>query len=104
MDPDGDGLPNLLEYALGSDPEVPGPTTVTTDYAVILGGSFLRLTVPRNLDATDITLVVEITSDLSVPGSWTTLDTVVETDLPTLLVVRDTLGGPRRFMRLSVTR
>ncbi|HSP43053.1 MAG TPA: putative Ig domain-containing protein, partial [Luteolibacter sp.] len=104
MDPDTDGLANLIEYALGTDPELPGPSTVTQDFVEIEGTPYLRLTIPRNPDATDIAMVVETTSDLSDPGSWTILDTVIETDEPALLVVRDALGGPRRFMRLRVTR
>ncbi len=103
-DPDSDGLPNLVEYALGTDPQLPGPSTVTQDFVEIEGISYIRLTAPRNPDATDIGMVVETTSDLSDPGSWTVLDIVIEIDEPALLVVRDALGGPRRFMRLRVTR
>ena len=104
MDPDNDDLPNLVEYALGTDPEVAGPSTITQDFVEIEGTPFLRLTVPRNPDATDLVITVETTSDLSAAGSWTDLDTVIETDEPSLLLVRDALGGSRRFMRLKISR
>jgi len=103
-DPDRDGLPNLVEYALGTDPNESGPSGITQDMVEIEEEFFLRLTIPRNPDATDVTLTVQTTSDLSDPGSWTPLDTVIETDEPDLRVVRDTLGGPRRFIRLQVSR
>ena len=103
-DPDADALPNLIEYALGTDPEVPGVAAITLDFVEIGGSSFVRLRIPRNPDASDIEIVVEVTSDLSDPGSWSALDTVIETDEPALRVVRDALGGARRFIRLRVTR
>lgn len=103
-DPDGDGLPNLIEHALGSNPRQAGPSGISHDIVQIDGRSFLRLTIPRDPAAGEVTITAQTTSDLSDPASWTDLDHVIETDEPSLLVLRDALGGPRRFMRLRVTR
>ncbi len=68
-DPDGDGVVNLMEYALASDPNVSDATHWPT--AAIAGGDF-QLYFPRNNSASNLTYVVE-TSDLS--GTWSPLVT-----------------------------
>lgn len=99
-DPDGDSLPNLLEYACGTDPTTANPSPLTLD----LSGGILRLHVPRDPLASDVTLVVETSSDLTDPESWTQVDTVIEENSPSLLRVRDALGGPQRFIRVKAQR
>lgn len=103
-DPDSDGHANLLEYALGTDPNLPSVTGITIDFESVAGTDFLRMTIQRNPNATDVNFLVEATSDPTIPESWSATDTLVETDTPTQLVVRDTVTGPRRMMRLRVTR
>ncbi|MES2658953.1 MAG: SGNH/GDSL hydrolase family protein [Verrucomicrobiota bacterium] len=102
-DPDHDGLPNLVEYALGS-----APTQASDANHPVVGmsndGDFLQLSVPRNSTATGLTLVVEISSDLLQWESGSG-NTVVVTDSPNSLVVRDaapTNSISARFMRLRV--
>jgi hypothetical protein len=102
-DPDGDGLSNLLEFALGTKPNQAGATTIVHDLESIDGTHYLRLTISRNPAATDLTFTVQTTTDLSDPNAWTDADTVIEEKTPKL-VVRDKLAGPRRFIRLRVTR
>ena len=118
-DPDADGLPNLVEYALGSD-----PTAANAAPAIGLGtfpgGKSLSLLVPRDPAKSDVTVIVEASSTLTPP--WTTLATSVHGAAfsgsgcvsgetagsgPKSVLVRDTattLSAPRRFMRLRATR
>jgi hypothetical protein len=103
-DPDGDGIVNLLEYALATAPNIPGITTIVRHMENVSGTDYLRLTIPKNPAATDLTYTVETTGDLSDSGSWSDTDALIEEDSPTQLIVRDTISGPRRFIRLRVTR
>lgn len=100
-DPDGDGSSNLLEYALATDPNLPSTTTITRDAVNVSGTDYLRLTVLKNPAATDLTYTVETTAD---PATWSAADTFIEEETATTLIVRDTLAGPRRFIRLRVSR
>jgi hypothetical protein len=100
--PDHDGLANLLEYALGTDPKHPSPSPVTWETAG--EAPALVITIPRNPDATDVTLEVESTSNLADPASWTTAGVEILTQTPGLLVVRDSQPGPHRFFRLRASR
>ena len=68
-DPDGDGLNNLLEYALGGIPNVNDAATIGPKAAK--SGSNLVLTFLRSdLSETDTTMTVEYGSDLS---GWTSV-------------------------------
>jgi hypothetical protein len=72
-DPDGAGLPNLLEYAFGLDPTIPNanrepaPVILHSNNADWFGCSF-----PRNTNATDLTFVVQASSSLS-SQNWSNL-------------------------------
>ncbi len=100
-DPDGDGLRNLLEFALGLHPrEADGPDTVR----IVIENDHAVLEVSRGRKSADPAVVVELSGDLATwlsgPPHTTTL-----TDTPLSLRVRDNSpvseGGPR-FMRLAV--
>jgi subtilisin-like proprotein convertase family protein len=120
FDYDGDGLANLLEYGLGLNPTVAGlnglPVVTLKNYS---GTKYLSMTFNRSSLATDLTYIVQGSSDLT---NWTDLGTsaaaavtsgtgfVVETGAaPTYNVeVRDTVpydpnGMAKRFMRLKIT-
>jgi hypothetical protein len=102
-DPSGDGLDNLLKYALGLNPLVPTVSTVTADTTT----GYLRLTVPKNANATDIDFAVQVTGNLGNPGSWTTAGTTIEQSTASLLQVYDNTplsAGGQQFIRLQVIR
>ena len=96
FDYDGDGLANLLEYALGGNPtdaaDAPRPTMVMgNETPQMLRFSFMRL-------RSDITYIVEGSTDLT---AWDPVDTnpgnVGET-----AIVEIPVSGDRRFLRLRV--
>ena len=105
-DPDGDGLANLLEYALGKNPNAADlatgmPTLSTTN---VSGSDHLTLTVPKNSSASGLTYIVETSSDLV---NWTSGEghTVIVSENGTSLVVRTHAPlstQPRQFLRLRV--
>ena len=70
-DPDGDGIPNLLEYAFGLDPHSPDGAGLTS--ALVDGR--LTLEYPRRKYNTDVALVPEVTLDLS---SWGSGPSIIE--------------------------
>ena len=106
-DPDGDGVPNLMEYALGRNPLVADATNLTV---IGTNSNYLTLVYHRAKIATDVTFIVEVQSDLT--GAWTTnVQTPVVTDdgnsLTDEVSVEDSVpmnSTPHRFMRLRVTR
>ena len=94
-DPDGDGLDNLMEYALeGLDP------TAADGPAGTLVGTTLTFAKRQPL-AADITYAIEESTDLGLTDPWEVVaadqtDTTISYTLP---------GGPARdFMRLKVTQ
>jgi len=103
-DPDLDGLSNLLEYALGTDPNLPDTARVELEMVDAGGTACMRLTYSINPAATGITMVVEATDDLTDPDGWSDENILIEDVTTARIVVRDTLGGPHRFFRLRVTR
>ena len=107
LDPDFDGQANLLEYAFGSPPLTSGSSPVVFDTSTVSTDKYLRITVPKNAAATDVTFTIEATSDLTNTASWSSAGLVTEQNTATQLIVRDSQpmssGGPR-FMRVKVVR
>jgi endonuclease G len=96
-----DGMPNLLKYALALDPLIPAANPVIGDIST----GYLRLTVPRNPNATDVTFLIEVTDNLTTP--WTTNGTTLDQNTPTLLQVHDNTpvsSSTAGFIRLRITR
>lgn len=105
-DPDGDGVVNLLEYALATNPLVSNANATGFDRETIGGNTYLRLTMTKNPSATDVTYAVQVTGDPSAPASWSSAAAVVETNSATTLQVRDSVsmsGAAKRFIRLQVS-
>lgn len=107
FDPDFDGQANLLEYAFGTAPLAASASPLVFDAATVSTEKYLRISVPKNTAATDVTFIIEATSDLNNPSSWSSSGLVTEQDIATRLIVRDSQpmsSGPRRFMRVKVVR
>jgi hypothetical protein len=119
-DPNHNGIPNLLEYALGGDPL--GTGAVLPKYALD-SNSHATLTFPRITTASDITLTLQGSDTLdgsrwtdlarsTFAGSFTSLFAgITETDVYTGKNIYVTLtdasivpAPTRRFLRLKATR
>jgi hypothetical protein len=106
-DPDRDGLPNLMEYALGTHPLQRQANPLTHSVQIIAGQRYATLTLPKNTEAVGIQYFVEVSPDLS-PGSWSSdpqNSIEILSNTTTQLIVRDRtaiLGQNRRFVRLRV--
>ncbi|MGV3659534.1 MAG: MBG domain-containing protein [Prosthecobacter sp.] len=98
-DPDGDGLKNLAEYALGADPNSTTPPLA----APVRDGNGFTLTFTRPKGLSGVIYGAE-SSDSMAAGSWTPLTVELVTDGPVQTVrVRDPLNSgnlARRFIRL----
>jgi hypothetical protein len=119
-DYDRDGLSNLMEYAMSSNPTIADVSGLPVASIKNYGGSnYLSMTFHRSSAATDLTYAVQASSDLV---TWTSIAIsaggaptsgvgfVSETGAaPNLTVeVRDTVpvtgvAGDKRFLRLKVT-
>ncbi len=101
-DPDGDRISNLIEFALGGNPSVPGQTTLPTvdmPDAVTLGLTFHRA-------RSDVTYVVESSTTLA-PDSWIPAYTIEKNADPASVGQDVTVevplsGATRKFLRLRV--
>ncbi|MDP1578959.1 MAG: glycoside hydrolase family 16 protein, partial [Candidatus Didemnitutus sp.] len=64
-DADADGLSNLLEYALGSDPLVAEAVQIPAHGKVAMGGAdYPTISFTRNLNVPDVLLTVEVSNTL----------------------------------------
>jgi autotransporter-associated beta strand protein len=105
-DPDGDGIPNLIEYATGSFPTMPNASPVSA----ARNGNHLALIFNRARDATDIIYQVFAGNDLP-PATpiWSSETTPYpggsEPFIPTTVADPQAIGdSARRFLILKVER
>ena len=106
-DPDGDALPNLVEYALGLNPLTADADPLTATAAEVEGQIFLRLALARNPAVTGVVTSIETTTDPSLAGSWSTRGLTPEVNTPTTLQARTTeplSALPAQFLRVKVSR
>ncbi|MDD5262008.1 MAG: cadherin repeat domain-containing protein [Methylacidiphilales bacterium] len=99
----GDGVPNLLKYAMGLNPLAPTGNGV----AAILSGSVLTLNYTRGSGATDTTAHAYWSKDLNAWSTSSVSETLLSDDGTTQLwqaTVPVDSQTPRLFMRLQVTR
>ena len=106
--PAGDGVPNLIKYALGLNPSTPATAAQLPSGSIQPAGgtNYLTLTVNRAAQPPDVTYIVEVSSNL--PAIWVSGPpyTVTLTNTAAQLVVRDNTPVPAaaaRFIRLRVT-
>lgn len=100
-DYDKDGLSNLVEYALNSDPKAAVPSHLPTPAT---DGETLSLTYRVNLAATDISVQLQSSTNL---GSWSNTAATLQTlsDDGQTRVIRATVPatGTLQFLRVLVT-
>jgi hypothetical protein len=103
-DPDADGIPNLVEFALGSHPKESTPAPGT----LVRNGSTLEFTCWRSKAALgEIAFVLEFSQSLA--DGWSQVGGMVETileettDLQKVRVTTPAGTAGRRFIRLRVT-
>ncbi|MDB6138330.1 MAG: hypothetical protein JWO94_1402, partial [Verrucomicrobiaceae bacterium] len=105
-DPDRDGLPNLVEYALGLNPREPSNPAVLRS---TIENGVLSVTYVRSKTATDVTFIIEDSEDLATWNSgdnFTSPPQVIAEDGMTQTVkVTDvqSAASTQRFLRLRVT-
>jgi len=105
--PLGDGVPNLIKYALGLNPlapatggQLPMPSIVQSN-----GLSYLALTVNRAAEPSDVTYTVQVSGDLQAWASGGP-NTMTISNTTSRLMVRDSTSvssAVARFIRLSVS-
>ena len=103
-DPDADGLPNLVEYALGGEPKIASPLLVPV---VDIASGELTLTFTRPTSLAGILYAVEASPSLAA-GSWTTegvtMEVVEDHGATEVVVATLALAGTRQFLRLRVAQ
>jgi hypothetical protein len=104
-DPDGDGVANLLEYALGGNPAVANRDILPVQGTETVNGqTYLSIAFTKNASASDVSLIVETSGDLITWNSGTGHTVVVE-ETASAAIVRDAVAltdANRRFIRLRV--
>jgi hypothetical protein len=102
-DLDGDGVPNILEYALHMNPIA---SDVTGLPQVGREGNFVTLTYTKPITATDVVYIVEESPDLISWMNATPQNQVVSTtaNVQTIKASVDIGTAPQLFLRLRVTR
>ena len=102
-DPDSDGMCNMMEYALGTDPLTSSPSNIIFSQAMVNGNTYLQLSMDRNPESVGVQIEGLSCSTLGDQSAWSSSSTVIVEDTPTKFTVRDTMpiqAGGRRFLKL----
>lgn len=107
-DPDGDGLVNLLEFALGLDPKASDAADAVTGGMVNLGGqNFLALTFRRRVEREHLVYTVESSPDLAswTPAGGVEFEVIDEGNGFETVTIRSgtQVGAEAEFLRLAVS-
>lgn len=102
-DPDGDGFSNLMERALGWDPDNANPgSPLTLAIESITGSNYWTATIDRSAFASDITFIPESSMDLV---EWNQIGIEVMEESSSQLKIRETSpsgNSDKRFFRLRI--
>jgi hypothetical protein len=101
-DPDGDGVQNLIEFALNTDPEVPSAAQLPQ---ADRGQNELRFDYQQRVQLSGTQILPEWSEDMASWSLMPTPSTLQSLDLRTELkrAVISTVGKDRLFLRLRVT-
>ena len=116
--PSGDGISNLIKYALGLSPKVHYSRSATLPFALqqtVNGAGYLSMSFTRDTTATDMLYSIEAASDLN--GSWISIDPLAPANQVSILAntpaagiqtitvkdVQPVTNSDRRVMRLRLT-
>jgi hypothetical protein len=109
-DPDGDGISNLMEYFLGTDPTQPAGSSGSLLKFTNGPSNTFSMTYQRAKGVTNVSSAVQATMDLSNSSSWGTngvQETVVDKGSSYDEVTATVTNGPgatKMFMRLKVSQ
>jgi uncharacterized delta-60 repeat protein len=106
-DPDGDGLGNLLEFALSLPPGTPGGNPITPGTDSVSGTAYPTITFTRRKVLPDVTFQIQATADLTFSdGIGSVLVSVIDNgDGTETVLARSTVplsARPRQYLRVKV--
>jgi len=107
-DPDHDGLSNLLEYALGTDPKTRNDSAApTVAHTQVSGKNYLTLVFTKLTTLSDVAYDVQVSNDLVTWHSGSSYVVRMDDGTTTSAIFRDLTAIedlPQQWMRLVVTR
>lgn len=100
-DPDKDGMNNLMEFALNTDPKKATENPAVCGFEVIGGQKYLCMTFPKNPNATNINYTVESSQNLQtwLPDTIPIITTATQQKVQSALSVTQ---APQMFLRIKV--